>query len=113
MGQILLEIVSNDMKYSKTSESCQHLMKVKLWLTEMMSFCEMISLVYVRVDIASIKIKKAFDTVSQGIFKDKLMKSELKKADRKVHWKPAEQQGTKIWLVSESSYRPVTSSQHY
>lgn len=24
MGQILLEIVSNDMKYSKSSESCQH-----------------------------------------------------------------------------------------
>lgn len=66
----------------------------------MMSFCEMISLVDVRVDILYIKIKKAFDTVSQGIFKDKLMKSELKKTDRKV----AEQQAQKSdWWQS-----PVT-----
>lgn len=67
-------------------ESCQHgLMKMKLCSTKMMSFCEMTGLVDERVDVVPVKIKKAFDTVSQDSFKDKLMKSELKRQmDRKV-----------------------------
>lgn len=62
--QILQEIVSNGMKYSRSSESCQHgLMKMKSCLTKIMFFHEMNSLVDKGVDVVYIKIKKVFDTV--------------------------------------------------
>lgn len=48
-------------------------------MTKMISFHEVTDLVDERVDIVSIKIKKAFATVSQDSFKDKLRKSELKR----------------------------------
>lgn len=44
-----------------------------------MSFHEMNGLVDEGVDVVYIKIKKAFDTVSQDSFKDQLMTSGLKK----------------------------------
>lgn len=58
-----------------------------------MSFCEMTGLMDERMDIVSVKIKKAFDTVSQDSFKDKLKRSELKR--RMKSW-------TENWLNSRA-----------
>lgn len=98
--QILQEVVSNGMKYSRSSESCQPgLMKMKLCLTKRMSFHEMNGLVDEGADVVYIKIKKAFDTVSQDSFKDQLMTSGLKKWIERwtENWLNDRAQKTNLW----------------
>lgn len=85
---------------------------MKLCLTKMMSFCEMTGLADERMDIVSVKIKKAFVTASQDSFEDKLKRSELKRRMRRwtENWLNSRAQKTNWWQSPATGQSLVVST---